>query len=92
MTTEPPTRSNESFHTCIKILLKTAANISPENDERRTHCMNVLRAVYRDSQLGEIVISYVAEGVMVAVTGFKSSVWGVSVSKGIKKKLFKVFV
>lgn len=63
----------------MKTLLNTASNLSMENDERRSHCMNVLRAIYRNNQLGELVQPYVAEGVIVAITGFKSAVWGVSV-------------
>lgn len=63
----------------MKILLKTANSLLPENSERRTHCMNVLRAIYRNNLLGELVQQYVAEGMIAAITGFKSSIWGVSI-------------
>lgn len=52
--------------------------MSLENSERRTHCMNVLRAIYRNNQLGELVQPYVAEGMIAAITGCKSTIWGVS--------------
>lgn len=39
--------------------------------------MNVLRALYRHNQLGELVSQYVGAGMIVAVTGFKSTIWGV---------------
>lgn len=81
-------RANKSFHNCINILLSTANNISVENSERRTHCMNVLRAIYRHNQLGELVSQYVAAGMISAITGMKSAVWGVSIYLLIKKKSF----
>lgn len=75
--TEPTQRANRSFHNCTKTLLNTANDLTPENHERRTHCMNVLRAVYRHNQLGELVSQYVGAGMIAAITGVKSTVWGV---------------
>lgn len=70
-------RANKSFHHCIKTLLSTANDDSEENVERRTHCMNVLRAIYRHNQLGELVSQYAAAGMISAITGLKSAAWGV---------------
>lgn len=39
--------------------------------------MNVLRALYRHNELGELVSQYVGRGMIVAVTGFKSFTWSV---------------
>ncbi|XP_063217812.1 tRNA (32-2'-O)-methyltransferase regulator THADA isoform X2 [Bacillus rossius redtenbacheri] len=43
--------------------------------EARAHAFNILRALFRYSALGELVTPYVAEGVMVAVRGFRGSTW-----------------
>lgn len=42
--------------------------------------MNILRMIYRNNQMGEFVQPYIAEGVKIAITGFKSPVWGVNLS------------
>lgn len=78
LTTEPVSRANKSFHFCIKILLNMASDVSQENSERRTHCINVLRAIFRNNQLGELVSQYVGRGMIVAIIGLKSTIWGVS--------------
>lgn len=50
-----------------------------ENIEGRVHSLNILRALYRDTRLGDIVAPYVADGVKVAINGFKGKTWGVSI-------------
>ena len=42
------------------------------------HALNILRALYRDSRLGEHVTPFVPEGVEIAVRGFSASLWPVS--------------
>ncbi len=43
----------------------------------RVHACNILRALYRNNQLGEAIAPFVEKGVAVAINGFKSSQWGV---------------
>ena len=43
--------------------------------ETRVHSMNILRALYRDSRLGDSITLYLEQGVIVAITGFKASNW-----------------
>ncbi|XP_054977964.1 thyroid adenoma-associated protein isoform X2 [Sorex araneus] len=43
----------------------------------KVHALNILRALFRDTRLGENVIPYVAEGLQAAVLGFSSPVWAV---------------
>ncbi|KAM3931868.1 tRNA (32-2'-O)-methyltransferase regulator THADA [Leptodactylus fuscus] len=43
----------------------------------QVHALNVLRAVFRDTRLGENVIPYVGEGTQAAILGFTSPVWAV---------------
>lgn len=39
------------------------------------HALNILRALYRDSRLGEHVIPFIPEGVEIAIHGFSASSW-----------------
>ncbi|KAL0879103.1 hypothetical protein ABMA27_004060 [Loxostege sticticalis] len=43
--------------------------------EARTHSLNILRALFRNSALEESVAGYVGEGLMVALTGFEGDTW-----------------
>lgn len=43
--------------------------------ETRTHSMNILRALFKHTQLGEIVLPYVGDGFTVAITGFSKPTW-----------------
>jgi hypothetical protein len=44
----------------------------------QVHARNILRALYKETKLGEDVFPYVADGVHVAVEGFLSEIWAVS--------------
>ncbi|GAA6110446.1 thyroid adenoma-associated protein isoform X1 [Tachysurus ichikawai] len=43
----------------------------------QVHALNILRALYRDTRLGENIVPFVAEGLQAAVLGFTSPVWAV---------------
>ncbi|KAI4812653.1 hypothetical protein KUCAC02_024023, partial [Chaenocephalus aceratus] len=43
----------------------------------QVHALNILRALYRDTRLGENIIPFVSDGMQVAVLGFTSPVWAV---------------
>lgn len=44
----------------------------------QVHACNILRALYRETKLGEDVFPFVSDGVVVAITGFHSNSWAVS--------------
>lgn len=46
--------------------------------EIKTHSMNILRALFRHSQLGDMVKSYIADGLIVAFRNYDSRTWAVS--------------
>lgn len=75
LTTEP---DPSYFHNTMGNLFRCAEDYENGSEETRMHCLNVLRAVFRHSKLGELVASYIARGVILAITGFKSESWGVS--------------
>ncbi|XP_050296471.1 uncharacterized protein LOC126736248 isoform X2 [Anthonomus grandis grandis] len=66
-----------NFHKTMTILFLCAEDHRSVTEETRMHCLNVLRAIFRHSKLGELVASYVARGVILAIGGFKSESWGV---------------
>ncbi|XP_028620946.1 thyroid adenoma-associated protein [Grammomys surdaster] len=43
----------------------------------QVHALNILRALFRDTRLGENIIPYVAGGAKAAILGFTSPVWAV---------------
>ncbi|KAI4458024.1 thada/death receptor interacting protein [Holotrichia oblita] len=75
--TEPKNLGNENFHLCMQNLLNIAADISEENVKSRIHSMNILRSLYRNNNLGEIVAQYIAQGVIIAVSAFNHDKWGI---------------
>jgi thyroid adenoma-associated protein len=42
------------------------------------HSLNILRALFRDTRLGEDVFPYVADGVKIAISGYSSTYWPVN--------------
>ena len=61
-----------TLRTTMARLLKLAKEGS---SEARVHSLNILRALYRDSRLGDAVTSFLEGGVIVAITGFKAANW-----------------
>ena len=49
-----------------------------ESHSVSVHALNILRALYRDSRLGEYIIPFIPKGVEIAVHGFSAALWPVS--------------
>ncbi|XP_076990215.1 tRNA (32-2'-O)-methyltransferase regulator THADA isoform X2 [Tamandua tetradactyla] len=74
--------SKKSKMDLLKITMRELISLSgPTDDSKSTvpqvHALNILRALFRDTRLGENVIPYVADGAKVAILGFTSPVWAV---------------
>ncbi|XP_042330364.1 thyroid adenoma-associated protein isoform X2 [Sceloporus undulatus] len=66
----------------LKITMQELIHLaSPSNAPPTTipqvHALNILRALFKDTRLGENIIPYVSDGMRAAVLGFTSSVWAV---------------
>ncbi|XP_068682323.1 tRNA (32-2'-O)-methyltransferase regulator THADA-like isoform X3 [Montipora foliosa] len=80
VTTEPCAAGRACFKRVMTELLQIA--LKPVDESRiqdstlpQVHACNILRAMYRETKLGEDVFPFVSDGVVVAVTGFHSNSW-----------------
>lgn len=48
--------------------------------EIKIHALNILRALFRHSQIAEVVSDYVEDGLIVAFKSYDASTWAVSVT------------
>ncbi|CAH3975488.1 unnamed protein product [Pieris brassicae] len=67
------TGNPKCFSQCMRTLLYVGKQ-SP-SVEARTHCTNVLRALYRNTNLDDVVAAYVGAGLLLALEGFEGSTW-----------------
>ncbi|XP_077605278.1 tRNA (32-2'-O)-methyltransferase regulator THADA isoform X1 [Crocuta crocuta] len=66
----------------LKITMKELISLAGSTDDSQStvpqvHALNILRALFRDTRLGENIIPYVADGAKAAILGFTSPVWAV---------------
>ncbi|XP_011644648.1 thyroid adenoma-associated protein homolog [Pogonomyrmex barbatus] len=62
-----PLIENRNDYDCTEIKLDVT--------EIKTHSMNILRALFRHSQLGDMVKNYIADGLIVAFRNYESKTW-----------------
>ncbi|XP_013401424.1 thyroid adenoma-associated protein homolog [Lingula anatina] len=79
VTTEPASTGGKCLIQALELLLKLALPSSEAEQERisQVHSLNILRALFRDSRLGEAVAPYVADGLQAGIAGFNSPYWAV---------------
>ncbi|XP_078085820.1 thyroid adenoma-associated protein [Mustelus asterias] len=81
VSSEPRSSNLGLLKLTMKELISLALPSATCQDEHATipqvHALNILRALFRDTRLGENVIPYVADGIQAAILGFTSPVWAV---------------
>ncbi|KAF2352218.1 protein of unknown function DUF2428 death-receptor-like, partial [Trinorchestia longiramus] len=77
LATEPVVRGNSCLRNTITSLLKLASGSSTSSYDARLHALNILRVLYRDTKLGDVIIPFVSDGVKSAVCGFSSDMWSI---------------
>uniref|UniRef100_A0AAY4DDJ9 tRNA (32-2'-O)-methyltransferase regulator THADA n=1 Tax=Denticeps clupeoides TaxID=299321 RepID=A0AAY4DDJ9_9TELE len=78
VSSEPKSSSRSLLKMTMKELTALAMQTdNMDGDGGAVHALNILRALYRDTRLGENIIPFVAEGLQAAVLGFTSPIWAV---------------
>lgn len=81
LSSEPKSSSCSLLKMTMRELITLAKPSANRNTDSSTvpqvHALNILRALYRDTRLGENIIPFVSDGMQAAVLGFTSPVWAV---------------
>ncbi|XP_072293704.1 thyroid adenoma-associated protein [Eucyclogobius newberryi] len=81
LSSEPKSSSCSLLKMTMRELIALASPASDRDSERHSvpqvHALNILRALYRDTRLGENVVPFVSDGMQAAVLGFTSPLWAV---------------
>uniref|UniRef100_A0A8D3AXT7 tRNA (32-2'-O)-methyltransferase regulator THADA n=1 Tax=Scophthalmus maximus TaxID=52904 RepID=A0A8D3AXT7_SCOMX len=81
LSSEPKSSSCSLLKMTMRELISLAMPSADRNTDSSTvpqvHALNILRALYRDTRLGENIIPFVSDGMQAAVLGFTSPVWAV---------------
>ncbi|XP_036980256.1 thyroid adenoma-associated protein isoform X2 [Acanthopagrus latus] len=81
LSSEPKSSSCSLLKMTMRELITLAMPSVDRNTDSSTvpqvHALNILRALYRDTRLGENIIPFVSDGLQAAVLGFTSPVWAV---------------
>ncbi|XP_056147572.1 thyroid adenoma-associated protein [Lampris incognitus] len=81
LSSEPKSSSCGLLKMTMRELTALAMPSSGRDTDQSTvpqvHALNILRALYRDTRLGENIFPFVSDGLQAAVLGFTSPVWAV---------------
>ncbi|WAR03297.1 THADA-like protein, partial [Mya arenaria] len=78
VTTEPSSTGRQCFRQTVQELLGLALDqsaVTMDTCTGKVHALNILRALYKDSRLKDDVAPFIADGLRVAILGFKSPLW-----------------
>ncbi|NWY62097.1 THADA protein, partial [Chionis minor] len=78
LASEPKKSKTDLLKMTMKELMSLAAPLNKSSSViPQVHALNILRALFRDTRLGENIMPYVADGIQAAILGFMSPVWAV---------------
>ncbi|NXS26431.1 THADA protein, partial [Pomatostomus ruficeps] len=78
LASEPKKGKTDLLKMTMKELISLAAPLNESLSAiPQVHALNTLRALYRDTRLGENIMPYVADGIKASILGFMSPVWAV---------------
>jgi len=77
ITSELQVSSTKGLQFCMKTLLELCRSCTTSS-QTRTHSLNILRSLFRSTDLGETVGEFVSEGIMCAINGYEAESWSVS--------------
>lgn len=82
LSAEPATNNHDFLRTTIKQLFEVATTRLPDNttatsDLPQFNAINILRSIFRDTGLGNAVLRYVEDAVILTIDGFSSPSWSI---------------
>ncbi|CAH6778046.1 Thada [Phodopus roborovskii] len=78
LASEPKKGKMDLLKITMKELISLALSVDASTGTvPQVHALNILRALFRDTRLGENIIPYIADGAKAAILGFTSPVWAV---------------
>ncbi|XP_074435677.1 tRNA (32-2'-O)-methyltransferase regulator THADA isoform X4 [Larus michahellis] len=78
LASEPKKSKTDLLKMTMKELISLAAPLNESSSViPQVHALNILRALFRDTRLGENIMPYVADGIQAAILGFMSPIWAV---------------
>ncbi|XP_074945130.1 tRNA (32-2'-O)-methyltransferase regulator THADA isoform X1 [Phalacrocorax aristotelis] len=78
LASEPKKSKTDLLKMAMKELISLATPLNESSSViPQVHALNILRALFRDTRLGENIMPYVADGLQAAILGFMSPVWAV---------------
>ena len=87
VSTEPPSTNYASLNLALKQLMQLCQD---SRAEVRIHSYNILRVLYRDSSLGEVVSPFISNGLKASILGFKAAEWPVSKNQFHSKNILLI--
>uniref|UniRef100_A0A182J5H1 tRNA (32-2'-O)-methyltransferase regulator THADA n=1 Tax=Anopheles atroparvus TaxID=41427 RepID=A0A182J5H1_ANOAO len=77
ITSELQVSSTKGLQFCMKALLELCRS-NTSSSQTRTHSLNILRSLFRSTDLGETVGEFISEGIMCAINGYEAESWSIS--------------
>uniref|UniRef100_A0A182N8V1 DUF2428 domain-containing protein n=1 Tax=Anopheles dirus TaxID=7168 RepID=A0A182N8V1_9DIPT len=74
ITSELQVSSTKGLQFCMKTLLELCRS-NATGSQTRTHSLNILRSLFRSTDLGETVGEFISEGIMCAINGYEAESW-----------------